>query len=108
MPISFSGVYLVVSELVLQACVSFLSVSDKSGAFLFLPYSQKNAVSHVEKIIMGYLSESLRLSFRLEEPIHVTVGFLYGAGAETLFFRDKHPRKKLSASRHTKVSGVYP
>ena len=36
--------------LVLQACISFCSVSDKSGASLFLPCSHKNAVAHVGRI----------------------------------------------------------
>ena len=36
---------------VLQACISFCSVSDKSGASLFLPCSHKNAVAHV---FLGY------------------------------------------------------
>ena len=35
------------SDLVLQACISFCSVSDKSGAFLFSPCSHKNAVAHI-------------------------------------------------------------
>ena len=35
------------SYLVLQACISFCSVSDKSGASLFLPCSHKNAVAHM-------------------------------------------------------------
>ena len=35
------------SYLVLQACISFCSVSDKSGASLFLPCSHKNALAHI-------------------------------------------------------------
>ena len=35
------------SDLVLQACISFCSVSDKSGASLFLPCSHKNVVAHM-------------------------------------------------------------
>ena len=35
------------SSLVLQACISFCSVSDKSGALLYSPCSRKNAVAHV-------------------------------------------------------------
>ena len=35
------------SYLVLQACISFCSVSDKSGESLFLPCSHKNAVAHI-------------------------------------------------------------
>ena len=37
----------VVSYLALQACISLCSIADKSGAFLFLPCSQRNAVAHV-------------------------------------------------------------
>ena len=33
--------------LVLQACISFCSVSDNRGAPLFLPCSHKNAVAHI-------------------------------------------------------------
>ena len=33
--------------LVLQACISFYSVSDKSGTSMFLPCSHKTAVAHV-------------------------------------------------------------
>ena len=35
------------SYLVLQACISFRSVSDRSGASLFLPCSHKNVVAHM-------------------------------------------------------------
>ena len=35
------------SYLVLQACISFYSVSDKSGTSMFLPCSHKNAVAHM-------------------------------------------------------------
>ena len=35
------------SYLVLQACILFCCVSDKSGASLFLPRTHKNAVVHV-------------------------------------------------------------
>ena len=35
------------SYLVLQACISFCSVSNKTGAFLLLPCSHKNAVAHL-------------------------------------------------------------
>ena len=35
------------SYLVLQACISFCSVPDKSGASLFFPCSHKNAVAHM-------------------------------------------------------------
>ena len=35
------------SYLVLQACISFCSVSDRSGALLFLPCSHKSAVAHI-------------------------------------------------------------
>ena len=35
------------SYLVLQACISFCSVSDKSGASLFLPCSHQIAVAHM-------------------------------------------------------------
>ena len=35
------------SDLVLQACISFCSVSDKSGRLLLLPCSHKNAVAHI-------------------------------------------------------------
>ena len=35
------------SYLVLQLCISFCSVSDKSGASLFLPCSHQNAVAHM-------------------------------------------------------------
>ena len=35
------------SCLVLQACISFYSVSDQSGASLFLPCSHKTAVAHM-------------------------------------------------------------
>ena len=38
----FLGTYLV-----LHACISCCSVSDKSGSLLFLPCSHKNAVAHV-------------------------------------------------------------
>ena len=41
------GEVLVVSCLVLQACVSFCGISDKSGPFLLLPCLYKNAVAHV-------------------------------------------------------------
>ena len=37
--------------LVLQACISFCSVSDKSGALLFLPCSHKSAVAHVFSVV---------------------------------------------------------
>ena len=40
--LGFIGTYLI-----LQACISFCSVSDKSGASMFLPCSRKNAVAHV-------------------------------------------------------------
>ena len=35
------------SDLAFQACISFYSVFDKSGAWMFLPCSIKNAVAHV-------------------------------------------------------------
>ena len=38
---------LVVSHLALQACISFCSFSDKSGALLFSPCSHGNDVAHV-------------------------------------------------------------
>ena len=38
---------LVVSYLALQACISLCSVSEKSGALLFLPCSHKNVVAHI-------------------------------------------------------------
>ena len=34
--------------LVLQACISFGSVSNKTGAFLLVPCSHKNAVAHID------------------------------------------------------------
>ena len=37
------------SYLVLQECIAFCSVSDKSGASMFLPCSRKNAVAHINK-----------------------------------------------------------
>ena len=40
---------LAVSFLVLQACISFCSVSNKSGAFLFLPCSHKDSVADVSE-----------------------------------------------------------
>ena len=40
----------------LQACISFCSVSDKSGASLFLPCSHKNAVAHVVPRSQGDVS----------------------------------------------------
>ena len=51
--IGFSG--LAVSYLVLQACISFYRVSDKCGALLFLPCSERfrpsRAVVKVKKIV---------------------------------------------------------
>ena len=41
------------SYLVLQACVSFCSVSDKSGASLFLPCPHKHAVAHICNVFEG-------------------------------------------------------
>ena len=35
------------SDLAFQACISFYSVLDKSGAWMFLRCSIKNAVAHV-------------------------------------------------------------
>ena len=35
------------SDLAFQACISFYSVLDKSGARMFLPCSIKNAVAHL-------------------------------------------------------------
>ena len=35
--------------LVLPACISFCSVSGKSGSLLFLPCSQNNAAAHIEQ-----------------------------------------------------------
>ena len=39
--------------LVLQACILFCSVSEKSGASLFLPCSHKNAAAHLCWIVKG-------------------------------------------------------
>ena len=35
------------SDLAFQACISLYSVLDKSGAWMFSPYSIKNAVAHI-------------------------------------------------------------
>ena len=47
---------LAVSDLYLQACISFSSISDKSGAatgaFLLLPSSHKNAVAHMDMVFL--------------------------------------------------------
>ena len=43
------------SYLVLQACISVCSVSDKSGASMFLPCSHKNAVAHMHTETVGQL-----------------------------------------------------
>ena len=45
--------WICLSYLVLQACISFCSVSDKRGGSLFLPCSHKNAVAHVVAHYMG-------------------------------------------------------
>ena len=37
------------SHLVLQACISFCSVSDRSGAPLFLPCSHRNTLAHMDQ-----------------------------------------------------------
>ena len=45
------------SYLVLQVCISFCSVSDKSGVSLFLPCSHKTALAHIsteEEIGVGF------------------------------------------------------
>ena len=44
---------LAISYLALQACLSFCSVSDTSGASLLLPCSQKDAVAHLLGEILG-------------------------------------------------------
>ena len=43
----------------LQACISFCSVSDKSGASMFLPCSHKNAAAHIcpRPLQMGYFQD---------------------------------------------------
>ena len=44
------------SNLVFQACISFCSVSDKSGASLFLPCLHTNAVAHINLgIVFGHM-----------------------------------------------------
>ena len=40
------------SNLVLQACISFCSVSNKSGASLFLPCSHKRTAAHMFSCIL--------------------------------------------------------
>ena len=42
------------------------------------------------------------------QHVDMTVGFLYGAGAETLLFVTGTSGKKLSPDRKTKVSGASP
>ena len=51
--------WIFVSYLVLQACISFCSVSDRSGASLFLPCSHKHAVAHIGGRMGGYRTAML-------------------------------------------------
>ena len=56
------------SYLVLQACISSCSVSDKAGALLFLPFSHKNAIAHMlslsrPKHSVGYVNGVFQTGF---------------------------------------------
>ena len=46
---------LAIRHLVLQACTSFLRLSDKSGASLFLPCSQKMPLLTRTRPILGHI-----------------------------------------------------
>ena len=58
------------SYLVLQAWISFCSVSDKVGVSLFLPCSHNNAVAHILSGT-GDSQRDSRESFAVETPIFI-------------------------------------
>ena len=57
------------SNLVLQACISFCSVSDKSGASVFLPCSHKNAVDKMPLLILSMSPQIVAGSLQVQHSV---------------------------------------